>query len=77
MKARIEVDLIFLFRWALQQNFEKRQEREGLRWEKVKELEDNFLEEKLQEFGKNMNISVIGSHELNYLSNKILDDLRD
>lgn len=77
MKAKIEVDLIFLFRWALQQSFEKRQEREGLRWEKVKELEDNFLEEKLQEFGKKMNISVIGSHELNYLSNKILDDLRD
>ena len=77
MELKAKVDLIFLFRWALQQNFEKRQEHKRLRWEKVKELEDSFLEEKLQEFAEKMNINIIGSHELNYLSNKILDDLRD
>lgn len=74
--VKMKIDLLFVFRHVLQQNFEKRQKHENLEWDKVKELEDNFLESKLQEFAKKMEINTIGSHELNYLSNKILDELR-
>lgn len=71
----LKVDLIFVFRHVLQQNFEKRVEQGNLRWKDVKKLEDGFLEEKLQDFARKMEIDIIGTHELNYLSNKILDDL--
>lgn len=78
--VEMKVDVMFIFRHRIESCLEDRQRTDRSEklvhlWSKLYQLEDDYLNGKLEDFAEKIGTTTLGVWELDYVAQKVLDEL--